>query len=243
MTSSPIYSLEQVTKTYDGRTVLNITSLQIQPGEVLAIVGPSGAGKSTLLRLLTFLERPSSGTLKYQNQVVNSQWPDLAGRRQVTLVFQRPHLLHRSVVANVAYGLKLRGQKQTDGQITAVLNQVGLSELAGAKAQTLSGGEMQRVALARALILKPQVLLLDEPTANLDPANIKIIEQIVRQANRDQNTTMIMVTHNTFQARRLADRVCLLLNGRLIEVAATEDFFERPSSPETAAFLSGELIY
>lgn len=243
MTTSPIYSLEQVTKRYNGRTVLNIASLQIRPGEVCAIVGPSGAGKSTLLRLLTFLERPSSGTLKYQNQLVNNQWPDLAARRQVTLVFQRPQLLHRSVAANVAYGLKLRGNKKTDELITAVLKQVGLLELAGANAHTLSGGEMQRVALARALILKPQVLLLDEPTANLDPANIKIIEQIVRQANQEQKTTMIMVTHNTFQARRLADRVCLLLNGRLIEVAATEDFFERPSSPETAAFLSGELIY
>jgi tungstate transport system ATP-binding protein len=91
--------------------------------------------------------------------------------------------------------------------------------------------------------LNPRVLLLDEPTANLDPANIKAIEQIVHQANQTQQTTMIMVTHNTFQARRMADRVCLLLNGLLVEVAPTEDFFERPSSPETAAFLSGDIIY
>lgn len=243
MVDSPIYALEQVTKTYNGRTVLNVDTLNVKPGEVLALVGPSGAGKSTLLRLLAFLERPSSGTLTYQNKPISAQWPDLGAKRQVTLVFQRSQLLRRSVAGNVAYGLRIRGQKNEAERITAVLTQVGLADLANAKAQTLSGGEMQRVALARALVLRPSVLLLDEPTANLDPRNVKIIEQIVQEANQNQKTTIVIVTHNTFQARRLADRVCLLLNGRLVEVAPTEEFFEHPQQPETKAFLSGDIIY
>jgi tungstate transport system ATP-binding protein len=102
---------------------------------------------------------------------------------------------------------------------------------------------MQRVALARALVLQPDVLLLDEPTANLDPYNIKLIEQIVAQANQQQNTTTVIVTHNIFQARRLAQRVALLLNGQLVEVAAAESFFETPQRPETAAFVRGDIIY
>lgn len=240
---SPVYSLDHVLQQYNGRTVVNIAELAIRPGEILALVGPSGAGKSTLLRLLAFLERPAGGHLQYHGRTVTEQWPDLAARRRVTLVFQRPQLLHRSVAANVALGLKLRGQDGVAARVAEILQQVGLAELAQAQAHTLSGGEMQRVALARALIFQPDVLLLDEPTANLDPYNVKSIEQIVRQANQNQGTTMVMVTHNTFQARRLADRVGLLLNGRLVEVAATEDFFERPAQPETAAFLCGDIIY
>lgn len=239
----PVYALNHVTQTYNGRTVLDITALTVQPGEVLAIVGPSGAGKSTLLRLLAFLERPSAGQITFQNNVVNEQWPDLAARRSVTLVFQRPHLLRRSVAANVAYGLKLRRVSDVQGRVTAVLAQVGLAERAGAMAGTLSGGEMQRVALARALVLQPDVLLLDEPTANLDPYNIGLMEQMITTANLTQGTTIVMVTHNIFQARRLADRVGLLWDGRLVEVAAKEAFFARPSSPQTAAFLNGEVVY
>ncbi len=239
---SAIYALEQATKTYNGRTVLNITSLQIKRGEILALVGPSGAGKSTLLRQLAFLEPISTGKLHFAGQLVNNQWPDLGTRRRVTMVFQRPQLLRRSVRENVAYGLQLRGQKK-EAMVTAVLDQLGLLPLAAAKAKNLSGGEMQRVALARTLVLKPDVLLLDEPTANLDPYNIKLIESIIAEVNKKEGTTIVIVTHNVFQARRLADRVGLLLNGRLLEVAPTEDFFTRPQAPETAAFLNGDIIY
>ncbi len=237
-----VYSLDGVTKRYNGRTVLNLNTLQVQAGEVLAVVGPSGAGKSTLLRLLAFLERPSAGELAFYGRPVSDQWPDLAARRRVTMVFQRPQLLRRSVRENVAYGLGVRGE-QENGQVTAVLDQLGLNAVATAKAHTLSGGEAQRVALARALVLQPDVLLMDEPTANLDPYNINIIEQFVRRVNEAQNTTVVIVTHNIFQARRLAHRVGLLLDGRLVEIAETEDFFARPSQPETAAFVKGEIIY
>ncbi len=240
--SSVVYSLAGVTKRYNGRTVLNLDTLEVRAGEVLAIVGPSGAGKSTLLRLLAFLERPSAGELAFNGRPVTDQWPDLAARRRVTMVFQRPQLLRRSVRENVAYGLGVRGVRE-NGQVTAVLDQLGLSGVAGTNAHTLSGGEAQRVALARALVLRPDVLLLDEPTANLDPYNISIIERFVRRANEEQGATVVIVTHNIFQARRLAHRVGLLLDGRLVEIAETEDFFTRPARPETAAFVKGEIIY
>lgn len=230
-------------KRYNGRTVLDIAQLNVQAGETVALVGPSGAGKSTLLRLLAFLETPTMGDLHYNGRLCTPTYPDLQTRRQVTMVFQHPQLLHRSVYENVAYGVGLRGEKDGRGEITAVIEQVGLADLIDASAQTLSGGEAQRVALARALVLQPQVLLLDEPTANLDPYNIKLIEQIASQANQERGTTIVIVTHNIFQARRLADRVGLLLNGQLVELSDTETFFENPQHPETAAFVRGDIIY
>ncbi|VAW40471.1 Tungstate ABC transporter, ATP-binding protein [hydrothermal vent metagenome] len=238
-----IYTLAQVQQVYNGRTVLNIDRLSLKAGEILALVGPSGAGKSTLLRLLAFLERPSSGTLTYKNEPINENWPDLATRRQVTMVFQRPVLLRRSVLENVAYGLKLRGREDWQTAVQEAIKQLGLQELADAAADTLSGGEMQRAALARALVLQPKVLLLDEPTANLDPYNIKLIEEMIQQVNERRKTAVVIVTHNIFQARRVAHRVGLLLNGRLVEVSETESFFEAPSRSETAAFIRGDIIY
>ena len=236
-----VYQIEQLKKEYGNRTILDIDSLQINAGEILALVGPSGAGKSTLLRILNFLEKPTSGRLVYHDQVLNGNVP-IDTRRQVTTVFQRPMLLHTSVRANVAYGLGLRG-KPGDGRIEEMLARVGLKELANAPAHKLSGGEMQRVALARALVIDPQVLLLDEPTANLDPYNISLIEEIVREQNQARRITIVLVTHNVFQAKRLAQRVGLMLGGRLIEVKETTAFFDSPSDPRTAAFVRGEMVY
>lgn len=237
-----VYTLRGVTQRYGTRVVLSIAQLAVRRGEILALVGPSGAGKSTLLRLLGFLESPAGGELTYAGRAADASWPDLAARRRVTMVFQRPHLLRRTVAENVAYGLHLRG-RGPEAQVAQLLADVGLSELANAPAGTLSGGEMQRVALARALVLQPEVLLLDEPTANLDPYNIRLIEEMTRQVNEAQGTTVVVVTHNIFQARRLAQRVGLLLNGQLVEVAPTADFFDRPQNPQTAAFVRGEIIY
>lgn len=243
MSERPVYATSGLSHAYNGRTVVDLDALTIMPGEIFALVGPSGAGKSTLLRLLSFLERPTAGQIVFQGRTAVGDWPDLAARRSLTMVFQRPKLLQRSVYENVAYGLKLRGEKGRDAGITAVLARLGLAELSGAQARTLSGGEMQRVALARALVLQPRVLLLDEPTANLDPYNIRLIEEMVLHANSTLGTTVVVVTHNIFQARRLAQRVGLMLAGRLIEVAATETFFSVPSRPETAAFVRGDMIY
>jgi tungstate transport system ATP-binding protein len=161
----------------------------------------------------------------------------------VTTVFQRPILLNRSVWANASFGLRLRGQRDAARQIQMALEQVGLGGMARERARTLSGGEAQRVALARAMVLQPDVLLLDEPTANLDPYNVGLIEDIVRSLNRERGTTLVLVTHNVFQARRLAHRVALLLEGHIVEVAGVESFFQSPRDPRTAAFVRGDMVY
>jgi tungstate transport system ATP-binding protein len=235
------YHLQGIVKEYSGRTVLQLDELCIMEGEVLALVGPSGAGKSTLLRLLNFLEQPSCGTIVFDGHAIADR-PPLCITRAITTVFQRPLLLDRSVRHNVAYGLRLRGRRD-DGAVEAALAAAGLSALAAARARTLSGGEMQRVALARALVIEPRVLLLDEPTANLDPANVAIIEAAVRELHARQGTTIVLATHNLYQARRLASRVALLLDGRLIEIGSTGEILNAPRDPRTRAFVSGEMVY
>jgi tungstate transport system ATP-binding protein len=242
--SKTIYRLSRVSKSYDARDVLRIAHLDVFPGEILAIVGPSGSGKSTCLRLLNFLEPPTQGVIRFAGRDFGPDTPvPLEVRRRVTTVFQRPLLLKRTVQANVAYGLRLRGAPNTQARVNAALRRVGLLGLARQKAATLSGGEAQRVALARAMALETDVLLLDEPTANLDPYNVGVIEEIVGELNQERATTIILVTHNVFQARRLAHRVGLLLDGELIEVADAETFFEAPGDPRTAAFARGEMVY
>jgi tungstate transport system ATP-binding protein len=242
--SDCIYQVRGIRKMYNDRCVLQIENLDIRRGEILALVGPSGAGKSTLLRLLNFLEPPTEGLIRFLNTefTPHSEVP-LKLRRRVTTVFQRPILLNRSVWDNVAYGLKIRGLCDSDGAIETTLEQVGLSTLMRERARTLSGGEAQRVALARAMVLKPDVLLLDEPTANLDPYNVGLIEEIARSLNQVRGTTLVLVTHNVFQARRLAQRVALMLEGQLIEVASVDRFFESPQDQRTEAFVNGEMVY
>ncbi len=238
-----VYRLQNVSKMYDGRRVLTVDHLKIRRGEIFGLVGPSGAGKSTLLRLLNFLEPPTTGRIRFLDVEFSAeQEAPLRLRRRVTTVFQRPILLNRSVQANVSYGLNLRGQRKIE-EVEATLEEVGLLDLAHQRARTLSGGEAQRVALARAIVLRPDVLLLDEPTANLDPYNVGLIEEIIQRRNREQGTTLVLVTHNVFQAKRLAHRVALMLEGSIVEVNDVETFFEDPLDPRTAAFVRGEMVY
>ena len=241
-----LYRLDHVQKAYGGRVVLDIDALTVGRGEVLALVGPSGSGKSTLLRLLNFLEPPTAGKLWFDGQPVEAE-PSLAQRRRVTAVFQRPALLRRSVAANIGYGLRLRGESLPPADLARWLERLGLGHLARQSAPRLSAGEAQRLAMARALVLRPDALLLDEPTANLDPYNVGLIERLVADARRGdgpaQGMTVVWVTHDIFQARRVADRAAFLLNGRLVEVAEAEKFFAAPAAPQTAAFLRGELVY
>lgn len=242
--SQLVYELQSATKAYEGQPVLQVDKLAIERGEIFAVVGPSGAGKSTLLRLLNFLEPPTTGSIRFLGQEFTASRPmPLRLRRRVTTVFQRPILLNRTVWTNVSYGLRLRSQRGCDSEIEMALEQVGLKALSRRQARTLSGGEAQRVALARAIVLQPDALLLDEPTANLDPYNVGLIEDILRVVKQDKGSTLVLVTHNVFQAKRLADRVALLLEGELIEVAPVDAFFDSPSDPRTAAFVRGEMVY
>lgn len=238
---SMLYHLQGIRHRYGDRTVLALANLEIGTGEALALIGPSGAGKSTLLRLLNFLEAPSEGTIRFDGRPVSAP-PPLDVLRSVTMVFQRPLLLDGTVNQNVAYGLRLRGRRD-DRRVAAALEQVGLARLGRARAHSLSGGEMQRVALARALVIEPRVLLLDEPTANLDPANVAIVEGAVRKLLNTGSTTVVLATHNLYQARRLASRAALLLDGGLVEVGPVQCIFETPRDDRTRAFLSGEMVY
>lgn len=239
-----IYQVSALTQEYQKRRVLDIEAFEVRRGEVLGLVGPSGSGKSTLLRLLNFLEPPTSGEIHFLGQrFAPGVEMALNYRRRVTTVFQRPMLLERTVWDNVAFGLRLRGKRDGSSSVQAVLEEVGLTQLARQRARTLSGGEAQRVALARAMVLQPEVLLLDEPTANLDPQNVSLIENIIRRINRERQASLVLVTHNIFQARRLADRVVFLLEGKIIETAPTGDFFNAPKDERTRAFIEGVMVY
>jgi tungstate transport system ATP-binding protein len=240
MTAPPLYRLADIRQRYAARVVLALPALDVVEGETLAILGPSGAGKSTLLRLLQFIEPPSEGTIVFRGDRIDGMAP-LELRRRVTTVFQHPLMLDRSVEDNVAYGLKLRRADDARGTSTALLERLGLADLARHPARLLSGGEIQRVALARALAFDPLVLLLDEPTANLDPYNAALIERMIRE-QQARGVTIVLVTHHAAQARRLASRIGLLLDGRMTELGPTRQVLEAPSDRRTLAFLNGDLI-
>ncbi len=166
-------------------------------------------------------------------------------QRQMTLVFQKPLLFSATVKENIAYGLKARGfsREEIKERVDAILEQIGLTHLKGRHAGTLSGGEAQRVALARAMAFKPKLLLLDEPTANLDPANVELMEKMILQLKESMEVTIIMVTHNIFQARRLTDEVVFLFGGRVVETGATSKIFQAPGDERTQAFIEGRMVY
>ncbi|MBW3542066.1 MAG: ATP-binding cassette domain-containing protein [Planctomycetes bacterium] len=241
--SPAAYHVRQVVKSYGRVQAVDVERLDVAAGEVLCLLGPTGAGKSTLLRLLAALEAPTSGEVIFAGGPLGTE-AAAAVRRRVTLVFQRAVLLTDTVRANVEYGLKLRGMRgDAASRIAAVLDRLGLAALADRPAATLSGGQTQLVALARALVLEPEVLLLDEPTANLDPARVALVEEVIGEDKRRRGTTVVWATHNMFQARRVADRVALLLSARLVEAAPTEAFFNRPGDPRTADFVAGRMVY
>jgi tungstate transport system ATP-binding protein len=236
----PVFELVDIRHRYGSRTVLAIPRLSIGRGETLGVVGPSGAGKSTLLRLLQGLERPSEGAIHVDGAPMTHP-VTLGLARRITTVFQRPLMLDRTVRDNVLFGLRVRGRKDRR-PAEPLMERLGLAHLANSQARRLSGGEVQRVALARAMAIEPEVLLLDEPAANLDPANVARVEAFIRDAQA-RGTTIVLVTHNTHEARRLAHRTMLLIEGTTVEIGATEAFFASPAEARTRAFLAGELVY
>jgi tungstate transport system ATP-binding protein len=163
----------------------------------------------------------------------------------MTMVFQEPTLLDMSVYDNIAFGLRARhtDKKETSQRVSAVLKTIGMTDLSRQRAKTLSGGEAQRVAFARALVLRPEILFLDEPTANLDPANVELLESLITGLNRETGTTILMVTHNLFQAQRVAHHTAFFNQGVLVEAGETSQLFNSPQKWETQAFVQGKMIY
>jgi tungstate transport system ATP-binding protein len=241
--TSPVYELRGVSKRHGDLFNLQIDELVIAAGETLCLVGPTGAGKSTLLKLLSGLERPSSGFLNCRDEpIANGEMP-LGSLRRIAMVHQNPLLLSSSVRYNVEYGLKVRGMRTAHDRSETILTALDLAPLADQDARTLSGGQVQLVALARALVVEPEILLLDEPTAHLDPAKVGVVESLIREHKKRTGMTIVWATHNLFQARRMACRAGLLLNGQLVEDSDVKTFFENPHDPRTADFVEGKMVY
>ena len=216
--SKPILHAEDLRKIYDHRLALDIPYLEFEEGGIHALIGPNGSGKTTLLRILGLLEEPTSGRLFFDGLHISlSSSAALAARRQMTLVMQAPVLFRTSVYRNVVYGLAVRGapRKSRAGAVEEALNAVGLSGFESRRARKLSAGESQRVALARALVLEPRVLLLDEPTANVDRENVEVLESVLLNVNSRKGTTVIFTTHDLMLAHRLTRNVIRLADGTL----------------------------
>jgi tungstate transport system ATP-binding protein len=229
-------SLEDVSFVAGGRAIIDRLSCEFALGPRTVILGPNGSGKSVLMRLCHGLLTPTSGRIVWRGTA------DERRPRAQAMVFQRPVMLRRTALGNVTYGLKLAGvpSAECDRRAHEMLEAVGLISVAGRPARVLSGGEQQKLALARAWALTPEVLFLDEPTANLDPSATREVERIVDQIHMS-GTKIVMTTHDLAQARRLADEILFISGGRLVDHAPVERFFAQPSTPEASAFIKGEL--
>jgi len=230
---------------YGESRILENIHLSLDKGEVFALIGPTGAGKTTLLRLIDLLEVPTSGEIYFNDRRISESGKQrLEIRRRMSFVLQKPQVFNSSVCDNVACGLRWRGMKQDTiaQKVDRILATVGLKDYKDRNARTLSGGEAQRVALARALVIEPEVLLLDEPTANLDPVSTARIEQLISHIAEQRNTTIIMATHDTSQGQQLADRVGVLLGGRIVQTGDAEQIFSTPRNKEVANFVGMENI-
>jgi tungstate transport system ATP-binding protein len=229
----------------DGRDILKNININVDGGKIFALIGPTGAGKTTLLRLIDMLDKPSTGSIIFDGaDVTTSEKVRLVARRRMAFVLQKPVVFNTSVYDNIAYGLKWRGlnRRQTREKVDGMLETVGITAYGKRNARTLSGGEMQRVAIARALVTGPEVLLLDEPTANLDPVSAAKIEDLIWGVIKRDVITVIMATHDMSQGQRLADRIGVLVNGEIVQTGGAREVFTSPRNREVAEFVGMENI-
>ncbi|MDD3349808.1 MAG: ATP-binding cassette domain-containing protein [Eubacteriales bacterium] len=231
--------IRDLKKKYQTKTVLDLPALTIEEGSFFGIIGSNGAGKTTLLNILAGLDRPTEGKVTYGTQKTEE-----IPRRDVTMVFQQPYVLRTTTEKNIGYPLKLRGwsEEKTKERVAGLAEELGLSKLLSQKAWTLSAGEMQKTALARALSFHPRLLLLDEPTANIDPSTTAEIEKILLKINREEGTTIVLITHNLAQAKRLCTDAAFFHNGKLIETAPSNVLLASPEEELTKRFVAGELL-
>ena len=230
---------------YGEHDILTNINLRVERGEVFALIGPTGAGKTTLLRLIDLIDVPTSGKILFNG----TDATELAGvrfeiRRRMALVFQKPIVFNMSVYDNIAYGLRWRGMGKSNilKRVASTLELVNLSAYKDRNARTLSGGEAQRVAIARAIAIEPEVLLLDEPTANLDPISASRIEELITNIIKRYVTTVLMTTHDMSQGQRLADRMGVLMNGKILQTGSSNEIFTSPRNRAVAEFVGAENI-
>lgn len=233
---------EGIALDYDGAPIIQIDHLEVRRGEVLVILGPNGAGKSTLLRVLVGLESPRSGRVLLDGRPVRRDDPEL--RRAAAAVLQRPYLWRGTVKQNVEYGLRVRRLTgvEREARVRDALAALGIAELRNAPVETLSGGEAQRVALARALAVRPDILCLDEPTADLDVTVRRRLLEDLERILRHSAPAIVLVTHDPGEAFALADRVVVLEEGRIVQAGTPAEIFEAPATEFVASFIGAEFM-
>jgi len=238
--------IKKIEKNYNSGFHLEVDSFEIPEKKITCLIGPSGGGKSTLLRILAGMDVDCKMEIEIFGEGKNSSKEfTIKNRREISLVSQKPALLRRSVSENIRYPLDLAGvpRKLADQRTEEIAEETGLKDKLNRSALKLSGGEAQRMSLARALVTQPKLLILDEPTANLDPKNVGILEDLIFKANRDRKITVLLVTHNMFQAKRLADYLALLIDGEIQASGMNTEFFSTEADEKIQKFVSGEMIY
>lgn len=237
-------ALSNINKNYNGKSVLQDCSFSFDKNEIYILMGPNGSGKSTFLRICALLEEPDRGEVNFfsGNDIVKK---DIELKRKITLVLPKIGVFNTTVFKNVAYGLKVRGMRsiEVEDKIQKALELVGLTDKKNQNALSLSSGETQRLGIARALVIEPEVLFLDEPTASLDPRSTTIIEETILNIKKDNRLTIIMVTHNIFQAKRLADDVLFMYEGGIVDHGPNKEFFEKPKDERAYRFITGQMVF
>jgi tungstate transport system ATP-binding protein len=241
----PLIETVDLCQKYGAQDILKNINLRVDKGEVFALIGPTGTGKTTLLRLIDLLEMPTSGKIYFDGRdATKPKKVRFEMRRRMAFVLQKPMVFNISIYDNIAYGLKWRGAKKSSirQKVSSILEMIDLSTYQNRNARTLSGGEAQRVAIARAIVTEPEVLLLDEPTANLDPLSVAKIEELIMSIIPQYDTTIIMATHDMSQGQRLANRIGVLINGEILQAGDSREVFTSPKSREVAEFVGVDNI-
>ncbi len=235
------HKILQLNNKSDKVTILSDVNIDFCGTCVQMIIGPSGSGKTTLLRLLNKLESPDEGEIIYQGKEIQNI-PAQELRKDIAMVFQTPALFRGSIYENISYGPVLHKNKISREKVAELLKVVLLDEMdQDRNVENLSQGQQQRISLARALANDPKVLLLDEPTSALDPSAANTILDLIQKINREMGITIIMVTHVMEHAKRIADKICLIAGGRVVETNTSDSFFEHPKSDVAKKFIRGEL--
>jgi tungstate transport system ATP-binding protein len=241
----PLIETVNLCQSRNNVNILKNISLHINRGEFFALIGPTGAGKTTLLRLIDLIDEPTAGKIYFDGMDTTVlAKTKLEIRRRMSFVLQKPVVFNASVYENIALALKWRKMEDRElrGRVNQVMEEVGLTDYQRRQARTLSGGEMQRVAIARAIAVQPEILLLDEPTANLDPLSAVKVEKLITEVVQRYTTTTIMATHDLVQGQRLANRIGVMMNGELLQTGSAGDVFSSPQKKEVAKFVGVENI-